>query len=158
MFPGAAPQVLDRHSGCGGAEVSGICPCRVMRESHTAASSGLIALRVCACWPARRTGREREILVVHATLRKLAVLGAAGAMLAGCAEGTSFGGDPGPTPLAAGQSCGSIQQELNRMLGKGVQGSAERSAAGKPVSPAAKAELDRYNALLSQYLGARCHA
>ena len=96
--------------------------------------------------------------MVHATLRKLAVLGAAGAMLAGCAEGTSFGGDPGPTPLAAGQSCGSIQQELNKMLGRGVQGSAERSAAGKPVSPAAKADLDRYNALLSQYLGARCHA
>jgi hypothetical protein len=39
-----------------------------------------------------------------------------------------------------------------------VQGSAERASSGKPISPAAKADVDRYNALLSQYLGARCHA
>lgn len=95
--------------------------------------------------------------MVHATLRTLAMLGVAGAMLTGCADG-NFGGDPGPTPLASGQSCGSIQQELNRLLGRGVQGSAERASSGKPVSPAAKADVDRYNALLSQYLGARCHA
>jgi hypothetical protein len=85
------------------------------------------------------------------------MLAAAGLVVGGCAEG-SLGGDPGPTPLAAGQSCGSIQQELNRLLGRGVQGNSERAAAGKKLSPAAQADVDRYNALLNQYLGARCHA
>jgi hypothetical protein len=78
-------------------------------------------------------------------------------MLAGCADSGRPGGDPGPIPLAAGQSCGSIQQELNRLLGRGVQGSVERQAAGRPLTPAAQADVDRYNALLNQYLGARCH-
>jgi hypothetical protein len=97
--------------------------------------------------------------VTGATLRKLGLLGvlSAGLMLAGCAETNLEGGDPGPTPLAAGQSCGSIQQELNRLLGRGVQGSVERETAGKKLAPAAKADVDRYNALLNQYLGARCH-
>ena len=67
-----------------------------------------------------------------ATLRILGLLGVltAGLMLAGCAE-TTLDGDPGPIPLAGGQSCGSIQQELNRLLGRGVQGSVEREAAGQ---------------------------
>ena len=95
--------------------------------------------------------------MVHATLRTLAVLAAAGLMLAGCSDGNSMGGDPGPVPLAMGQSCGSIQQELNRLLGRGVQGNVERASSGKPISPAARADVDRYNALLNQYLGARCH-
>ena len=95
--------------------------------------------------------------MTHATLRKLAVLAAAGLMLAGCADGNGVGGDPGPVPLAFGQSCGSIHQELNRLLGRGVQGNVERVQAGKQVSPAGKADVDRYNALLNQYLGARCH-
>jgi hypothetical protein len=100
----------------------------------------------------------RETFVKSATLRILGLLGVltAGLMLAGCAE-TTLDGDPGPIPLAGGQSCGSIQQELNRLLGRGVQGSVEREAAGKTLTPPAKADVDRYNALLNQYLGARCH-
>jgi hypothetical protein len=46
---------------------------------------------------------------------------------------------------------------MNRLLGRGVQGSADKAASGKQLAPAARADLDRYNALLSQYLGARCH-
>ena len=95
--------------------------------------------------------------MAHAVLRRLAVLAAAGFIVAGCADGNGIGGDPGPIPLALGQTCGSIQQELNRLLGRGVQGSVERAASGKPISPAARADVDRYNALLNQYLGARCH-
>lgn len=94
--------------------------------------------------------------MVHRKLRMLAMLAAAGLIVGGCAEG-SLNGDPGPTPLAAGQSCGSLQQEMNRLLGKGVQGSTERASAGKKLTPQAQADVDRYNALLSQYLGARCH-
>jgi hypothetical protein len=89
-------------------------------------------------------------------LRLLGMLAGLGVALGGCTDG-NFGGDPGPTPLTAGQSCGSIQQELNRLLGRGVQGSSERAASGKKLSPAAQADVDRYNALLNQYLGARCH-
>jgi hypothetical protein len=100
----------------------------------------------------------RETFVTGATLRRFgfSAVVAAGVTLAGCAE-TAVDGDPGPIPLAAGQNCGSIQQELNRLLGRGVQGSVERDAAGKKLTPAAKADVDRYNALLNQYLGARCH-
>jgi hypothetical protein len=78
-------------------------------------------------------------------------------LLAACADNTNFGGDPGPIALPSGSNCGSIQQELNRLLGRGVQGSIEKQSSGKPVAPAAKADVDRYNSLLNQYLGARCH-
>jgi hypothetical protein len=94
--------------------------------------------------------------VVHRKPHILGMLAAVGLLAGGCAEG-SLNGDPGPTPLAAGQSCGSLQQEMNRLLGKGVQGSAERASAGKKLTPQAQADYDQYNSLLSQYLGARCH-
>jgi hypothetical protein len=94
--------------------------------------------------------------VVHRKLHVLGMLTAAGLLAGGCAEG-SLNGDPGPVPLAAGQSCGTLQTEMNRLLGKGVQGNTERANAGKKLAPQAQADVDRYNALLSQYLGARCH-
>jgi hypothetical protein len=85
----------------------------------------------------------------------LLAVGAAMALLAGCADNS--GGDPGAVPLASGQTCGEIQQELNRLLGKGVQGKVEAASAGRKLAPAAQADVDRYNSLLNQYLGARCH-
>ena len=96
--------------------------------------------------------------MARGTLRTLGILGvgAVGLLLAACNDG-NLGGDPGPIALPSGSSCGSIQQELNRLLGKGVQGNIERQQAGKSLTPAAKADVDRYNALLNQYLGARCH-
>jgi hypothetical protein len=78
-----------------------------------------------------------------------------GLLLGACADG-SFG-DPGPVALPLGSSCGSIQQELNRLLARGVQGNVEKHKAGKALTPAARADVDRYNSLLNQYLGARCH-
>jgi hypothetical protein len=75
-------------------------------------------------------------------------------VLAGCADGS---GDPGAVPLAGGESCGSIRQELDKLDRKGTQGKFAAVAAGKRLSPAAQADVDRYNALLNQYLGARCH-
>jgi len=89
---------------------------------------------------------------------KVLMLAGALALLAGCAEdGGSYGGDPGARPLAAGQSCGSIRQELNRLDSKGTQAKVEASTQGKKLPPAAQADVDRYNDLLNQYLGARCH-
>jgi len=77
--------------------------------------------------------------------------------LAGCAGGGSKGGDPGAKALPAGQTCQSIKSELDRMVGRGVQSAVEANAAGRKLSPAQKADADRYNELLAYYLGGRCH-
>src|SRR5262249_62259194 len=81
---------------------------------------------------------------------------AALAALCGCA-GEGHDGDPGAMPLAAGQSCGSIRQELNRLDAKGTQAKVEAVSQGKKGSPRDRADADRYKSLLNQYLGARCH-
>jgi hypothetical protein len=76
--------------------------------------------------------------------------------LAGCAETSSVGGDPGARPLPPGQTCQSIRGELNKMDAQGAQSKVERATQGK-ADAASKAVADRYNSLLNQYLGARCH-
>ena len=78
-------------------------------------------------------------------------------MLAGCADGDGFGGDPGAVPLASGQSCGTIRSELDALDRRGTQAKVEAASAGKKLSPKEKGDVDRYNTLLNQYLGARCH-
>lgn len=78
-------------------------------------------------------------------------------MLAGCAgSGGGGNGDPGARPLPPGASCQSIQSEMNRLIDHGVQGAVEAQSAGQKLSPQRKADADRYNQLLEQYLGARC--
>ena len=42
------------------------------------------------------------------------------------------------------------------MDSQGAQGKVERASKGK-VDPATQGVADRYNQLLNQYLGARCH-
>src|SRR5262245_25735377 len=89
---------------------------------------------------------------------RVVVLAATLAVLAGCEEvGGSYGGDPGARRVAAGQSCASIRQELNGLDGRGHPPEVEAAAQGKKLPPAAQADVDRYNDLLNQYLGARCH-
>ena len=98
--------------------------------------------------------------MTRTSLRRFGFMGvAAGLMaLAGCADGGGgSGGDPGAIPLASGQSCGSIRGELDKLDRKGTQSKVEASTSGKKLAPAAQADVDRYNALLNQYLGARCH-
>jgi hypothetical protein len=78
--------------------------------------------------------------------------------LAGCAgDGVSSGGDPGAMAMPAGQSCQSVRAELNKMDGTGIQGKFETLNRGQKLSPAAQADVDKYNRLLNTYLGARCH-
>jgi hypothetical protein len=93
---------------------------------------------------------------VHLHSSKIVALLIAGASLAGCAAGPT-GGDPGAKPLPAGQSCPSLKAELDRMVSRGVQGSVEAQSAGNRLSATQKTDADRYNQLLAQYLGARCH-
>ncbi len=83
-------------------------------------------------------------------------LAAAAVIVSACADSGS-NGDPGAMPLASGQSCGSIRQELDKLDRKGTQSKVEAATAGKKLAPAGQADVDRYNTLLNQYLGARCH-
>ena len=77
---------------------------------------------------------------MHGT--KIFLACALAASLAGCGGGSGKGGDPGAKPLPPGTTCQGIKGDLDRMVNKGTaQGS----------------ESARYNQLLAQYLGARCH-
>lgn len=75
--------------------------------------------------------------------------------LSGCA------GEPGGygpnSPKLAGSSCQGIKAELNRLDSRGVPGLVEARNAGKKLSAQQAADVDRYNSLLQQYLGGKCH-
>ena len=88
----------------------------------------------------------------------LVCLTVAGALLAGCAQEAKSGGDPGAKPLPAGMSCPGLKTEMDRLVGRGVQGMIESRQGGKKLSPAQNADADRYNELLNYYLGARCYS
>lgn len=92
------------------------------------------------------------------SIRMVWVLGAGAAVaLAGCAgEGNKYG-DPGARPLPAGQTCQSVRGDLNKLDSKGVPSQIEAAQAGRKLNPGQQADVDRYNKLLNDYLGARCH-
>lgn len=90
-------------------------------------------------------------MTMRAKLAMIAVLGLA---LAGCES--SSGGDPGAMALPAGKTCQTIRADLNRMDGQGAQSKVEAARSGR-ASAETKAFADRYNQLLNEYLGARCH-
>src|SRR5438105_77370 len=100
--------------------------------------------------------KEAFVARTMSTALKCLAVAAAVAVLAGCADGDGYG-DPGATPLAGGQSCGSIRAELDRLDKKGTQSKVEAASQGKKLPPGSQADVDRYNYLLNQYLGARCH-
>lgn len=81
----------------------------------------------------------------------------AGGLLAGCAAQGAPGGDPGMRALPAGHTCQSVRGELNGLDRRGVPAKVEAVKAGRKVSPQDRADADRYNLLLSYYLGGRCH-
>jgi hypothetical protein len=104
--------------------------------------------------------RKKGASVARTMSRTIRFLAAAAAIaaLSGCADGEGFGGDPGAASLAPGQSCGTIRQELDTLDRRGTQAKVEAASAGKKLAPKDKGDVDRYNTLLNQYLGARCHA
>ena len=87
-------------------------------------------------------------------LTRVGVLVVAG-VLAGCAG--SANGGPMALSLPAGTSCKAVKSEMNRLLASGVQGSIEARQAGRRISASSAERADRYNTLLNQYIGARCH-
>ena len=78
-------------------------------------------------------------------------------LLAACAAQSSPNGDPGAKPLPPGHTCQTVRGELNKMDSRGVPAKVERATAGQKLSPADKADVDRYNQMLNYYLGGRCH-
>lgn len=80
----------------------------------------------------------------------------AAAGLAGCASNNGSGG-PTSASLPAGESCGSIKSQLNKLDAKGVQAYVQAQGEGKKLSGSQKTDADNYNRLLNEYLGARCH-
>lgn len=77
--------------------------------------------------------------------------------LAGCANNNSGNGDPGARPLPPGSTCQTIRDQLNKLDAKGTQSKVEAAQSGKKLPPAQQADVDQYNKLLGDYLGARCH-
>lgn len=80
------------------------------------------------------------------------------AVLAGCASNASTNGDPGARPLPPGSTCQSLKGEMDGLVRRGVSSSIEARQSGRKISPQQSADADRYNQLLNDYLGARCHA
>jgi hypothetical protein len=50
-----------------------------------------------------------------------------------------------------------VRQELDQLDRRGTQAKVEAASAGKKLAAKDKSDVDRYNSLLNQYLGARCH-
>ena len=46
---------------------------------------------------------------------------------------------------------------MNTLDKKGTQSKVELASQGKKLAPKDQADVNRYNDLLNQYLGARCH-
>jgi hypothetical protein len=81
----------------------------------------------------------------------------AAAALAGCAAQGATYGDPGARALPAGQTCQSVRAELNKLDARGVPSKVEAVSRGQKLNAQSQADVDRYNQLLNDYLGARCH-
>jgi hypothetical protein len=94
----------------------------------------------------RTDGRAAGIALVAAI--------AVSVTIAGCANGP---GPPGAMAMPAGQTCQSLRAELTKLDAKGIQSKYDALNRGQRLSPAAQADVDRYNQLLNQYLGAQCH-
>jgi len=86
-------------------------------------------------------------------VRTLTLAIALAGLLSGCANKSG----PYAKSLPSGQTCTSIRQELRRMDNQGVPAKVEAVNAGRKVSSASRQQANRYNQLLNDYLGARCH-
>ena len=81
------------------------------------------------------------------------VLGA----LSGCAaEGDTQG--PTATASVSANKCAELKAEAARMEARGVQHRADQAGRGEvKLSAKQQAEVDKYNSILNQYLGGKCH-
>ncbi len=76
------------------------------------------------------------------------------ALLAGCAGGPD--GQVNAGLMDAG-SCKALKRELGRYEARGIQYKADAANRGARLSAKQRQDVRRYNALLDDYLGNRCH-
>lgn len=78
---------------------------------------------------------------------------------AGCATSGADVKAPAPAPAvaAADRSCQGLRSEIMKMEARGVSKLVDRQHDGGKLNAGQKAEIDSYNGLLNEYLGARCH-
>ncbi len=112
------PRAAGRRASCG--------PCRGGCVVVTLPPEVVMRPAIVVPWPGRLAGTRETLRGAREAAHAWNAGGRWACSLGGCADG-NLGGDPGPIPLASGQSCGSLQQEMNRLLGKGVQGNVERA-------------------------------
>lgn len=74
--------------------------------------------------------------------------------LGGCGGGPSQAPSAG---FAGGSDCKAKKAEMSQLVSQGVEGEIEAQQAGRQLSPAAQARVDRYNGLLNSYLGSQCY-
>lgn len=91
-----------------------------------------------------------------ARVRAIGVTAAVALVVAACASDNPPKGEV-TAALPNGKSCPQIRGEIDRLDSRGVPAKIEQANAGKKLSTAHRAEVDQYNQLLQQYLGARCH-
>ncbi|MGE5512225.1 MAG: hypothetical protein ACM31O_13345, partial [Bacteroidota bacterium] len=101
--------------------------------------------------------REEGPLTRSFSVVKVVPVLVAAAALAGCAAQGATYGDPGARALPAGQTCQSVRAELNKLDARGVPSKVEAASRGQKLNAQSQADVDRYNQLLNDYLGARCH-
>lgn len=80
--------------------------------------------------------------------------------VAGCATTDAQIQSPAaPAAAVASQdrSCQGLRSEIMKLEGRGVARLVDRQHEGSKLTPSQKADVDSYNALLNEYLGARCH-
>lgn len=81
--------------------------------------------------------------------------------LGGCATTESQIGAPAAAPVAApvltDRSCQSLRSEIMKREARGAARLVDRKNDGGKLNAREQAEIDSYNSLLNEYLGARCH-
>lgn len=85
----------------------------------------------------------------------MALAGALGACTT--SQGDMMVQAPSSAVTPGDRSCQSLRSEIMRMESRGVAKLVDRQHDGGKRSGAQKAEIDTYNGLLNEYLGARCH-
>jgi len=101
---------------------------------------------------ARVAGYLEEVSVLRLSKGWLGLVtvAAVGVAMGGCASGSGRQ----PVGFSGGSDCRSVKAELHQMDTQGVPGLIQAGSAH--ASAANKAKIDRYNALLEEYLGNDC--
>lgn len=77
--------------------------------------------------------------------------------VSGCASTEAQVSTPVAAPVLTDRSCQSLRSEIMTREARGATRLIDRKNDGGKLSAREQAEIDTYNSLLNEYLGARCH-